>query len=55
MVSFGVVSVVWAILVGGLMAGTASFLGVREPDVQLIGVLGGLGAEAFVYVFSSRK
>jgi hypothetical protein len=49
------VAAIWAILVGGLMAGVAAFVGVDEPDVLLIGVLGGLGSAAAVFVLSSRK
>ena len=49
------VAAVWALLVGGLMAGVAAFVGVDESDVFLIGVLGGLGSAAAVFVFSSRK
>jgi hypothetical protein len=49
------VAAIWAILVGGLMAGVAAFVGVDEPDVLLIGVLGGLGSAAAVFVLGSRK
>jgi hypothetical protein len=35
---------VWALLVGGLMAGAAALFGVDESDAILVGVLGGLGS-----------
>jgi hypothetical protein len=47
------VAVVLALIVGGLMAGTAAFFGVSESDVILIGVLGGLGSAASVFAFTS--
>jgi hypothetical protein len=48
------VAAVSALVVGGLMAGTAAFFGVGESDVILIGVLGGLGSAASVFVFKSE-
>ena len=49
------VAVVWALLVGGLMAAVAAFFGADEPNLLLIGILGGLGSGAAVFFFSSRK
>lgn len=50
-----VVALVWALIVGGLMAGGAAMLGESSDDVVLIGVLGGMGAAVFIFVFAARR
>lgn len=50
-----VVAAVWALLVGSLMSGAAWLLDMSTPEIELIGVLGGLGAAAFILVFAARR
>jgi len=50
-----VVAFVWALIVGGLMAGGAAILGQSAEDVLLIGILGGVGAAVFVFVLVARR
>jgi hypothetical protein len=43
-----VIAAVWAMIVGGLMAGGAVLLEFSAAEVWLVGILGGLGASAYV-------
>lgn len=49
-----VIAVVWAVVVGGLMAGGAGILGESAEDVLLIGILGGMGAAVFIFLVAAR-
>jgi len=49
-----IVAIVWAVVVGSLMAGAASLLDLPSADVVLIGVLGGLGAAIFIVWFAKH-
>lgn len=48
------VAAVWAVLIGGFMAGVAALLNVENQEVTLIGVLGGLGSAASVFVVAPK-
>ena len=45
---------VWAVVVGLLMAGGASLFDLPGSDVVLIGVLGGLGAAAYILFYAEK-
>lgn len=49
-----IIAIVWAVVVGALMAGAASLLDLPRADVVLISVLGGLGAAVFIVWFAGR-
>ena len=49
-----VVAFVWAVIVGGLMAGGATILGQSPEDALLMGVLGGMGAAMALAAASGR-
>ena len=49
-----IVAIVWAVVVGSLMAGAASLLDLPSADVVLISVLGGFGAAIFIDWFANR-
>ena len=46
------VAVVWALLVGSLMAAGAYLLNIHESQIPAIAVLGGAGAAIFVLFFA---
>jgi hypothetical protein len=48
------VAAAWALIVGPLMAGGAALLDVPASDTLLIGVLGGLGAAAYILMFAGK-
>lgn len=50
-----VAAAAWALIVGLLMAGGAALIDVPASDVLLIGVLGGLGAAAYVLMFAVKR
>ena len=45
---------IWALLVGGILAGIASIFDVDGLELVLVGVLGGFGAAASVFVFMPK-
>jgi len=49
-----IVASAWALIVGTLMAAGAALLDLPPPDFMLIGVLGGIGAAASVFMFAAK-
>jgi hypothetical protein len=48
------VAAIWALLVGGILAGIACIFDADGLELVLVGVLGGLGAATSVFVFMPK-
>jgi hypothetical protein len=46
------VASIWAVIIGSIIAGGAALIGLPFADVALMGVLGGLGAAAAIFLLA---